>query len=90
MFPGWLGPPDVKFDRAWLGLPNEFGCCGVVGVGGSDVVGVTALGACVAGAAPFFDRGYFRISAQQTKQTNTRIYLFRRLTSSLPFRIWFI
>lgn len=43
---------------------KEFACWGVVGVGGSDPVGVTALGA-VAGA-PFFGRGYFRISAQRT------------------------
>jgi len=38
---------------------------GVGGVGGSDVVGVTTLGA-VGGAAPFFGR-YFRISGQRTK-----------------------
>ena len=67
---GWLGPPDVKLGRGWLGLPNELGCTGVVGVGGSEVVGVTTLGACVAGAAPFFARGYFRFSAPQTKESN--------------------
>lgn len=65
VFPVWFGPPDVKlFGRVGL---KELGCCGVVGVGGSDppAVGVTALG-CVWGGAPFFRGGYFRISAQRT------------------------
>jgi hypothetical protein len=62
VFPAWLGAPGGKFGRAWFGLLKELGCCGVVGVGGSDV-GVAAV--FWDGGTPFFGRCCLRISALQ-------------------------
>jgi len=49
------GAPAPKFAGRGCAAPgaNELGCCGVVGVWGSDE-GVTGLGACAAAPAFFF------------------------------------